>query len=53
MSETGPTRSSPEHQIEDIDHNDSFVLAFEAFATGILGLTDSGIINKWNDGNGG
>jgi hypothetical protein len=48
-----PTRSLPEHPIEDIDHNDNLVLAFGAFATGILGLADSGIINNWNDGNGG
>jgi hypothetical protein len=43
----------PKHPIEDIDHNDNLVLAFAAFATGILGLADSGIINNWNDSNGG
>jgi hypothetical protein len=42
-----------EHPIGDIDHNDSLVLAFGAFATGILGFADSGINNNWNDGNGG
>ena len=48
-----PTRLLPKHPIEDIDHNDNLVLAFAAFATGILGLADSGIINNWNDSNGG
>ena len=41
-----PTRSLPEHPIEDIDHNDNLVLAFAVFATGILGFADSGIINN-------
>ena len=48
-----PARPLPEHPIEDIDHNDSLVLAFGALATGILGLADSGIINNRHDGNGG
>ena len=53
MSKTGPARLLPEHPIEDIDHNDKLVLAFALFANGILGLADSGIINNWNDRNGG
>ena len=52
-----PSRSPAGHLIEDTDHDDSIVLAsgdFEvrAFATGFLGLADTGIINNWNDGNG-
>ena len=53
MSKIAPPVCYPEHPIEDIDHNDNLVLAFAAFATGILGLADSGIINNWNDSNGG
>jgi len=53
MSKSAPPIFLPKHPIEDIDHNDNLVLAFAAFATGILSLADSGIINNWNDRNGG
>jgi hypothetical protein len=47
------TNPLPRQPTQDIDHNDSFILAFGAFTTGILGLTDTAIINNWNDDNGG